>query len=215
MGLLGGIFKTVGGLLGGSSQKKAAKQAAQAQIEAARIATDEQRRQFDLTRADNMPWLAAGQTALGGQMDLLGIGEGSTTAQLAAIEGLRDSPLYRSLYNNGEEAILANASATGGLRGGNTNNSLARFGADTLAQVIQQQFANLGGISGTGNQTAGTLGQLGAHSADQISNLAIGAGNARAGSALARGQISANMWDTAASGLDDIFSSIFGGGLKF
>lgn len=216
MGLLGDIIGIGTSLLGGNAKKKAAKKAEAAQLEAARLATEEQRRQFDLTRSDNMPWLSAGQEALGGQMDLLGIGEGGLAGQAAAIQGLKDSPLFQSIYNTGEEAILANASATGGLRGGNTQNSLARFGGDTLSQVIQQMFANLGGISGTGNSTAATLGSLGQNTANAISGLHIGAGNARAGSALARGNITAGQWDAAGDGLEGMLSSIFGGGgLKF
>lgn len=280
MGLLGGIFSAVGSIIGGKSAAKSAEKAAAAQVEAARIATDEQRRQYDTTRQDNSPWLSAGGAALNGQMDLLGMGDGIDwgayvksdpwalqdwtqkwsggpnslgnmsiedygkfnyghdlaykRGEVGGYEGadpnyagrdlsqfksgdpiakLKEGPLYQSLYANGEEALLANASATGGLRGGNTQRGLADFGRDTLAQVIENQFQKLGGLSGAGQQSGQFLGQMGQQSANNISSLAVGAGNARAGSYLAQGAASNNMWNQIGStvgGLD--FGSILNGG---
>lgn len=209
-----GLFSFVGGLLGSGSQKKAARRAADAQVAALQQAIDENRRQFDVTQTNLQPWLTAGQEALGGQMDLLGLGEGGAAGQAASIEDLRGSPLYQSLYDNGEEAVLANASATGGLRGGNTQRGLANFGRDTLAQVIENMFAKLGGISGAGNETATNLGGLGAQNADAIGQAFVGQGNARASRYLAQGQINNNMWNSAGGFLDDIASSLAGGPLK-
>jgi hypothetical protein len=70
--------------------------------------------------------------------------------QGAAITALQASPYYQSLYKNGLEANLQNASATGGIRGGNEVRSLADFGADTLNQTIQQQLSALAGLAGMG-----------------------------------------------------------------
>lgn len=78
-------------------------------------------------------------------------------AQANAIAGLEKSPLFSSLVRNGEESILANASATGGLRGGNTQTGLANFRSDTLAQVIQQQLAGYQGAISTGMGAQGAL----------------------------------------------------------
>lgn len=71
-------------------------------------------------------------------------------AQASAISALEKSPLFTSLIRNGEEAITQNASATGGLRGGNIQGGLADFRADTLASTIQQQLAGYQGAIGTG-----------------------------------------------------------------
>lgn len=116
---------------------------------------------------------------------------GPAAAQSAAIEGLKNSPLYQSLYRNGQNTILANASATGGLRGGNIQSSLANFGADTLASVIQNQLQNLGGISGQGANTGGVLGQLGSGTSANISSLLAQQGAARGGGILASSGIQA------------------------
>lgn len=78
-------------------------------------------------------------------------------AQANAIAGLEKSPLFTSLVRNGEEAILANASATGGMRGGNNIGDLAEFRGDTLAKVIQQQLAGYQGAISTGMGAQGAL----------------------------------------------------------
>lgn len=86
-----------------------------------------------------------------------GQGGSGASSQQSAIDALKASPLYQSQYHNGEQAVLANAAATGGLRGGNANASLYNLGANTLANVYQQQFSNLGSITGLGeNAAAGT-----------------------------------------------------------
>lgn len=126
---------------------------------------------------------------------------GGPGAQQAAIDALEASPMYQSLYRNGEEAVLANASATGGLRGGNTQRSLYNLGADTLAQVIQQQIANLGGIAGQGQSAAAGLGGLGAQNSSQIAGLLGQQGSAQASGSLAKGGISASSFAGLANAL--------------
>ncbi len=48
-------------------------------------------------------------------------------AQQGAISGLEGSPIFQALARQGEDAILQNASATGGLRGGNVQGALGQF----------------------------------------------------------------------------------------
>jgi hypothetical protein len=78
-------------------------------------------------------------------------------AQEAAIGRITQSPLLQELTRQGEEAILQQAAATGGLRGGNVQAALAQFRPQMLQQEIDKQLARLSGIAGAG-QTA--LGQL-------------------------------------------------------
>lgn len=133
-------------------------------------------------------------------------------AQQSAIDALQQSPLYQSLYRNGRDTLLNNAAATGGLRGGNTEHSLANFGADTLASVIQQQLSNLGGISGNGMSSAGGLGQLNGQSANAISNLYGAQGSAQAGGILGQAGIMNNAFNGIGKSLGSLFGSSSGGG---
>lgn len=124
-------------------------------------------------------------------------------AQQSAITALQASPYYTSLMRNGQNAILANGSATGGLRGGNIENSLANFGADALSSTIQQQLANLGGLSGQGASTGSTLGTLGANSSSNISSLLSQNGSAQAGGILGSSALAGNGITGAANQLSN------------
>lgn len=161
------------GIAGGKGASKAAKAQAAAYQQALA-----QQQQYNQSRQDMMPWLNAGGQALGAQSTLLGLN--GNDQQQAAIDALKQSPLFTSMFNTGQDAILANAAATGGLRGGNTQNSLARFGSDTLAQVIQNQLAGLGGLSGMGQGAAGNLGQLGQANSNAQTQIYGQLGNANA-----------------------------------
>jgi hypothetical protein len=208
-----GLFSFIGGLLGGGSEKKAVKKATQAQVDALNRGIDEQHRQFDLTRSDFSPYLSAGVGAIGGLGDLMGL-NGNDKAS-AAIKALKASPTYQSLYNNGLEAVLQNASATGGIRGGNTERGLAGFGADTLSSVITDQLSRLGGLAGLGEGATDAVSGFGQHTADAISSLFGQQGAARASGALAIGGINNQMWNSAGSFLDQAASAFMPGGGGF
>lgn len=192
-GLIAGGLGLLGGIFGGNSASKASNRAAQLQFDAAMRGVDEQRRQYDLSRGDYMPYLEAGVGALGQQGNLIGLNGSGVQAQ--AIEALRNSPLYQSLFRNGQETMLQNASATGGLRGGNLQGASMDFGADLLAQTIERQLAQLGGISGRGQQATGDISQLGQASTGNIIGLINSGAGAQARNALTQGGIQAGIWN--------------------
>ena len=195
-------------VIGGIVQSNAARSAANAQTEAAEAGIAEQRRQFDLIQGLLEPYVGAGESALLQQMALGGMsGPEEQQAAIAAIEGGQE---FETLTRSGEEAILQNASATGGLRGGNVQSSLAQFRPQVLSSLINQQYSRLGGLTNMGlttQQNLATIGQnaaagvgtAGLQTGSNISNLygtsAANIGNlygqqgaAAAGSALAQGQ---------------------------
>jgi hypothetical protein len=197
----------IGSALIGSS---ASRSAANAQSNAAQLGIAEQQREYDQSRSDLLPWLTAGQGALGGLQALLGLS--GNDAQQAAITGIQNSPQFASLDRAGTQAILQNAAATGGLRGGNVQSSLYNNRADLLAQLIDQQFSRLAGVSGAGASVGANLGQLGAGAANAISGLFGQQGAARAGGILG----SAGGLSTALQGVTGFignnYGSLFGGG---
>src|SRR3569833_110861 len=131
----------IGGLVASDSQRSAANTAADAQTQSAQLGVDEERRQFEAVHKLLEPYTLAGQRALGAQSDLVGLnGNG---AQQSAINALQASPAFTSLVGQGENAILQNASATGGLRGGNVQAALAQFRPQVLAQLINDQYSRL------------------------------------------------------------------------
>ncbi|MEQ1073046.1 MULTISPECIES: hypothetical protein [Acinetobacter] len=174
------------------AQKNAANQAADAQIQSNQAAIDEQKRQFDAIQELMKPYVNAGTGALAGQQDLLGLN--GTDKQQAAIDAINNSQAMQTYMQQGENAILQNASATGGLRGGNTQAALSQFRPQLLNQLLTQQFQNLGGLTSIGQNAAAGVGNAGMQSANNIGNLLQQSGAAQAGNALAQGQATANQW---------------------
>jgi hypothetical protein len=89
---------------------------------------------------------------------------------------------------------------------------LADFGADTLAQTIQQQLQNLGGIAGLGLGATNSTANFGQQTANNVSNSLTQQGQARASGSLAIGGINNQMWNNAGSFLDQAVSAALGAG---
>lgn len=86
-------------------------------------------------------------------------------AQAAAYASIQGSPAYQAAVGESENAILQNASATGGLRGGNVQMALAKNRPLLLDSFVQRQFGNLGGLAALGATNYDTLARLGQGSA--------------------------------------------------
>jgi hypothetical protein len=181
------IGNIVGGITGAKQQSEAAQHAADTQANAAQLGIDESRRQFDAFQKALAPYVNAGTPALAGQQDLLGLNGGA--AQQTAIGGIQNSPQFQALQQQGEDAILANASATGGLRGGNTQGALAQFRPQLLAQLINEQYAKLGGLTSLGQNAAAGTGNAGMQTGGQVAQLLQQQGAATAGGQLAAGSV--------------------------
>jgi hypothetical protein len=206
------IGSVVGGITGAKQSAKAAGKAADTQAAAAQAGVDEQKRQFDALVNLMAPYVTAGTGALGrltpyetagqqafGQQQAL-IGLQGPEAQQQAIAALEASPQFQALQQQGENAILQNASATGGLRGGNVQAALSQFRPQVLNSLIEQQYGRLGGIAGAGLGVTGDLVSLGQasaagqaaqgmQSASNIGNLLANQGQAIAGGQLAKGGV--------------------------
>ena len=191
----GAIASVVGGVYGARQAKKGQKAAANAQAQASQAGIDEQRRQFDAMMALMQPYVQSGTQAMGAQGNLIGLG--GAEAQQAAINELANSPQMAALIGQGENAILQNASATGGLRGGNTQAALAEFRPQLLTELINQRFAQLSGMSQMGQASATGQAVQGMGMATNIGNLLEQQGAARAGGALASGNMASNAMGNA------------------
>lgn len=183
----------VGGAMTSKSASKAASKASDAQTQAAAMQIEESQRQFDAIQELLRPYSQAGVGALGQQQALIGLS--GADEQKRAIDALSSSPQMDALTAQGENAILQNASATGGLRGGNVQAALAQFRPQLLSQLIQQQYSNLGGLVSVGQNAAAGVGNAGQNSSNQIIGALGQQGAAQAGAALAQGQAQAGMWN--------------------
>jgi hypothetical protein len=186
------LIATVG-LSAGSAvvQSSAAKKAASAQSASADAGIAEQRRQFDTVRKLLDPYVKAGTPALAQQQAALGLS--GNAAQQSYIQGVEQSPMFGAMMQQGENAILQNASATGGLRGGNTQAALAQFRPQVLSQLLEQQYSQLGGLSAMGQNAAAGVGTAAQATGANVSGLMQQQGAAQAGGALAQGQAFGNV----------------------
>lgn len=156
----------IGGLIGKSGSKNAA--AAQEQASAAAVA--EQRRQYDLTRQDQMPWMDAGRGAL----DRL------TTASTGDNSNFFASPDYNFRRAEGQRGMEQSAAARGGAFSGNALKALSEFNQNIAAGEYGDWWNRQAGLAGVGQAATNQVGQLGAQTANNIGQLQLAAGDARA-----------------------------------
>lgn len=181
------IGKAIGYFTGARDQADAVQSAAQTQSQSADKGIAFQREALDQFTKGLAPYTLAGTGALTGQQNLLGLnGNGE---QAAAISGIQSSPQFQALQQQGNDAILANASATGGLRGGNVQGALAQFSPALLSQLIDQQYSRLGELAQIGQASAAGVGSAGLNTASNVSSLLQQQGAALAGGQIANGSV--------------------------
>lgn len=164
--------------------------AAGAQKDASKASIAEQKRQFDLSRADQMPWLQAGTGALG-QMQALNSGDFSKFVQ---------SPDYQFALDQGMKTLDRSAAASGRLYSGGYGQDLTKYAQGMASQNYNNYYNRLAGLAGVGQNTATNLGTLGQNFANAYSQQQMNIGNARAsayqgyGNAINKGIGQAGYW---------------------
>ena len=184
------------GLYGASKQAGAAKDAAKASQKATDATIAEQRRQFDLSRADQMPWLQTGQWALDGQKKAL----------MGDYSGFMASPDYQFALDQGMKSLDRSAAASGRLYSGGYGQDLTKYAQGMATQNYQNYMNNLGRLSNTGQSTASNLGVLGQNYANAFGTAMTNNANARASSY----QNQANAYTGAAFGLGNMAAGYYG-----
>ena len=205
--LLNAGTQIVGGLIQQKAAEKAIKNQAQMLTQADAAQAEAARKALEEVKAANLqaeellaPYMSlapeniqrlnlyqtAGTQALQQQSALAGL-EGPE-AQRAAIANLEANPEFQAIARQGEEAILANAAATGNLRGGNVQAALAQFRPKLLQAYIEQQYSRLGGLSGQGLDVSTDLLNRGFGAISDVANLRAGTGTTAAKLALGRGE---------------------------
>lgn len=177
-------------VVSGVASSRASSRASGAQTQASGEAIRSEEARFAAIQTLLKPYVAAGTSSLTAQQDLLGLN--GDEAQRNAISSIESSPQMQALVQQGEEGILQNASATGGLRGGNTQSAVAQFRPAVLGSLIESQFNKLGGITQIGQAAAAGQASAGLQTGSNISGLIQQRGAAQAGNYLAQGQAVGN-----------------------
>lgn len=169
--------------IGGAYQANQAGNAADAQVQATNNGIAENGRQFDVVRQLLAPYVNAGTDSLGRYRGLAGVD--GPQAQQDAITALQATPQFGALTKQGEDAILQNASATGGLRGGNVQTGLANYRTNVLSGLIDQQLGRYGSLINIGQNSAAGTGSAAMTTGTNNANLMQQAGAAQAGGIVA------------------------------
>lgn len=195
-GVAAAVVSAAGAAYSADQQKKAGKKAGDSQVQAAQIAADEQRRQYDQTRSDMMPFHDAGVSALGRQEAILN----------GDYSGFMNSPDYQFALDQGTKFMDRSAAARGSLYSSAHSADMMKYGQGLATQNLNNYWSKLAGQAGQGYQASNALGGYGQQAASNIGNYMTNAGNARASSYLT----SANANSQLASQLGNSFGQIAG-----
>jgi len=181
--IVGASQTSAGSILQGSQTS------ANSAMQGAQTSADAQRQALQyLQQADSLP-TGLRESALQSLGALYG-GQGSITDRAMA------SPLYQAAVQQGENSVLRNASATGGLRSGNTSENLAQVNQNALVAAYNDQINGLQGLSSlpsNANNIAGYMSGIGNTLGQGQINYGntLGQGQITAAQTLSQGQISA------------------------
>ncbi|BAO04679.1 DNA ejection [Ralstonia phage Firinga] len=233
LGITASVVGGIGAIAGGVISANGAQSAADTQANATQSGIAQQNYQFNTLRGLLQPYVDAGTGALSGYNSAVGqygstlgqlnnlTGANGQAAQQSAISGLTSSPLYATAMDLGQQSILANASATGALRNGNTIASLGYLPQQVLSNVMQTQIGNLGtSLSGTqslvnqygnllnlGENAASGTGQAAMNTGSNITNLLGQQGAAQAGGTIG----TSNAINSAINGVSSAFGQYANG----
>ena len=173
MGFVSDVFDAITG-----------KSAAKASEEAAGVSSAAQQQALDyLKETEKLP-MEMRDKALGALSGLYGLQGPKAQEFVSAVLGkyAEQSPIYSSIkagQKAGEESILRQAGATGGLRSGNVNAALADYNTQLEAQARQQAYQQLlsglqgfAGYGGNTNAIANTISGIGQTQAAGITGAA-------------------------------------------
>lgn len=179
------LASTAVGAYGAKTQASAAKKGAQAAQQGTDAAIAEQRRQYDQTRTDQMPWLQAGTGALG-QLGALNSGDFSS---------FRSSPDYQYALDSSLGSLDRYAASRGAYNAGGTDADRMKLAGGLASQNYNNYYNRIAGIAGLGQNSAQNLAGYGAGMANNISGQYNNLANAQASSY----QNQANAWGNFAN----------------
>lgn len=163
LALLGGAaLGFAGNLVSGGAQKRGA----QVQAEGFRRGQDMQMDMYREGQQATQPYRQAGTQALGQYQNLL-----TTHGQGDFFNEYQQSPIYQALQQEAEQTAMRNASATGGLRTGQSNVALASIAPQLAMQGLQQRLGGLQNLYSTGANAAGQTASLAPQVGGNIANM--------------------------------------------
>lgn len=197
-------------IFGANAAAKGQKQAANAASEASAASLAEQRRQYDLSRADQQPWLTTGTNALNSYANLLG--QNGAAAQTTAMGQFQTSPDYAFRQSEQARALTARNSALGIQDSGAAQKAAMQYSGNLASGEFNNYANRLAGLAGVGQTAATTNAGLGANYANQVTNINQNRAQALGSSYINRGNIYGNLYSNLGSQAQTAAIKAFTGG---
>lgn len=196
-----------------SGQEGAARDAANIQAQANDRAIEEQRRQYDQTRADQAPWLQTGKGALSQLASSAGIG---TNGEAIAPDNkaFTVSPGYQFRLSEGQRDLGNSFAARGGAFSGNALKALSQYNQESASNEYGNWWNRMAGLAGVGQASANTLAGVGQNTSNSIGNFLVNGADARASGILTAAAIRKQAINQGMQNDAQNFGYFFGGGFR-
>ena len=166
MPVAGPLIGAGAGILGAVIGSRGATRAADTAAQSAQAGINEQRRQYDLSRADLAPYRVAGTSAL-------------NTLSANFGDSFRTSPGYNFVRSEGQRDLGNSWAARGGAFSGNALRGLDQFNTGLASQEYNNWWNRGAGLAGVGQNATNMGVQAGQQSTYNIGNLLGQQGDAR------------------------------------
>jgi hypothetical protein len=183
--VVGGALAGAGGIFSGLLGYNASQNAAQAQLQAAQLASQTQLGIFNQTQANLQPYNTAGQSALSQLAQLFGLGPGgggpSNASAAAATSALTKYPGYQFGLQQGNLAQQQSAASQGLLLSGSQLQAAQQFGQNYAMQNAWNPYVSqLNTLAQNGQNAGANLGSIGANTGANVAQTQLAAGQAAA-----------------------------------
>lgn len=192
------IIGGVAAVAGAASQAHAASSVAKTQQQTAAANNAQIQKNYDDTKALELPAINAGQAATGRISGLLNLG-GDSASAAKAFQDYQDSTGYKFQLGSGVNAITSSRAASGSLDSGGTLKALDAYGQNLGASYFSNYLGQVGTVADRGTSATGALAGAG-----QNATSGIVASNTNAADATSNATLS------AANATSSLFSSLTG-----
>lgn len=213
----------VSDILGGRSERKAAKRAAEEQAQAAAAANSMEERIYNQSREDLTPWREQGVKSLNQLAAMLQPG-GEMTRRFSA-QDFQTDPGYQFRLSEGQNALSRALAAAGMRNSGAALKEAMRYNQGAASDEYQNAFNRftlqnndiynrIAGLADTGQTTSQQLANVGQNYSSQYGQNLGQAANARASSYVAAGKAKGQAWRSADEQMNALAKFVGLGGLS-
>lgn len=202
---IGAIIGAGASLVGSFMQADSARDAGDAQAEAANNALKLKWKMFKIARRDLMPYARTGKGALSSLSGLYGLG--GTGKFNKAMDRFYKSPDYRVALREGIKGIDSSAAARGGLLSGANMKAITNYSSDLASQKFGNYMDRLYQMAGLGENAAAGQGNAAMSAGNSMGQSYLDIGEAQASGIMGAGNAMAGGLSNFGNNIGQIVSS--------